>query len=82
MREYRKALEIVPDAESATIALASLQFMQDDRDAAVSLIDRVFNRAARPDDPGPLDRLRQFPPLAGAEGRDARCTFCVPAVPK
>ncbi len=54
MREYRKALEIVPDAESATVALASLQFMRDDRNDAVSLIDRVFSGATRPDDPGRL----------------------------
>ena len=54
IRQYRKALEIVPEAESATVALASLQFAQDDRDAAVSLIDHVFNRATRPDDPGRL----------------------------
>ncbi len=37
-----------------TVALASLQFMRDDRDVAVSLIDRVFNRSTRPDDPGRL----------------------------
>jgi tetratricopeptide (TPR) repeat protein len=59
-REYRKALAIVPDAESATIALASLQFMQDDRDDAVSLIDRVFSRAARIDDPGRLSGYGSF----------------------
>ena len=47
VREYRSALEVVPDAESATVALASLQFMRDDRDVAVSLIDRVFNRSTR-----------------------------------
>ena len=54
IREYRKALDIVPDAESATVALASLQFMRDERDSAVSLIDRVFNRPASPTDPGRL----------------------------
>ena len=32
--EYRRALEVVPDAESATIALASV-FMHEDRDAAM-----------------------------------------------
>ena len=46
MRAYQRALEIVPDAESATVALTSLQFMRDDREAAVSAIDRVFNRQA------------------------------------
>ncbi|MEP6783698.1 MAG: tetratricopeptide repeat protein, partial [Acidobacteriota bacterium] len=53
-REYRKALEIVPDAESATVALASLQFTRDDRDSAVSLIEHVFNRPPAPTDPGRL----------------------------
>jgi tetratricopeptide (TPR) repeat protein len=54
MRAYQRALEIVPDAESATIALTSLQFMRDDRDAAVSAIDRVFNRKPVSADPGRL----------------------------
>lgn len=54
IRAYQLALEIVPDAESATVALASLQFMRDDRDAAVSSIDRVFNRKPGPPDPGRL----------------------------
>jgi len=54
IRAYQRALEIVPDAESATVALTSLQFMRDDRDAAVSAIDRVFNRKSGPPDPGRL----------------------------
>ena len=54
MRAYQRALEIIPDAESATIALTSLQFMRDDRDAAVSAIDRVFNRKPVAADPGRL----------------------------
>lgn len=60
VREYRKALEVVPDAESAAIALASVQFMRDDRDAAVSLLDRVLNRSARADDPGRLAGYGSF----------------------
>ena len=60
VREYRQALEAVPDAESATIALASLQFMHDDRDVAVPLIDRVFSRSTRPDDPGRLAGYGSF----------------------
>lgn len=60
MREYRRALEIVPGAESATVALASLQFTQDDRESAVSRIDRVFGRATRPDDPGRLTGYGSF----------------------
>jgi len=54
IRAYQRALEIVPDAESATVALTSLQFMRDDRDVAVSAIDRVFNRKPGPADPGRL----------------------------
>ena len=54
IRAYQRALEIVPDAESATVALTSLQFMRDDRDAAVSAIDRVFNRKPGAPDPGRL----------------------------
>jgi tetratricopeptide (TPR) repeat protein len=54
MRAYQRALAIVPDAESATIALTSLQFAHDDRDAAVSAIDRVFNRKPGAADPGRL----------------------------
>lgn len=54
VRDYRKALEVVPDAESATVGLASVQFLQDDRDTAVSLIDRVFHRSTGTDDPGRL----------------------------
>jgi tetratricopeptide (TPR) repeat protein len=53
-RAYQRALEIIPDAESATVALTSLQFMSDDRDAAVSAIDRVFNRKPGAADPGRL----------------------------
>ena len=54
MRAYQGALAIIPDAESATVALTSLQFMHDDRDAAVSAIDRVFNRKPVAADPGRL----------------------------
>ena len=54
MRAYQRALEIIPDAESATIALTSLQFMRDDRDAAVSAIERVFGRKPVAADPGRL----------------------------
>lgn len=54
MRAYQRALEIIPDAESATVALTSLQFMRDDRDAAVSAVDRVFGRKPAAADPGRL----------------------------
>jgi tetratricopeptide (TPR) repeat protein len=54
IRQYQHALEVVPDAESATVALASLQFMRDDREAAVPMIERVFNRPPAATDPGRL----------------------------
>lgn len=58
--EYRQALAIVPGAESAALALASLQFMRDDRDEAVALIDGVTRLAAQPDDPGRLSGYGSF----------------------
>ena len=54
MARYAKALEIVPGAESAALALATLQFVRDDRDAAVSRLDAIFNRPAAAPDPGRL----------------------------
>ena len=54
IRQYRQALEIVPGAESATVALAGLLFQQDEREAAVSMVDKVFNRPPAPTDPGRL----------------------------
>ena len=53
-RQYQRALDVVPGAESATVALTSLQFKRDDREAAVAAIDRVFNRLPAPTDPGRL----------------------------
>jgi tetratricopeptide (TPR) repeat protein len=52
--EYRRALEIVPEAESATIAMTSLQFARDERDDAIVQINRVFNRRPGAPDPGRL----------------------------
>ena len=63
MRAYQRALAIMPDAESATVALTSLQFMRDDREAAVSAIDRVFNRKPGAARSGSSGRLRQFPAM-------------------
>ena len=60
MREYRRALEIVPGAESATVMLASLQFARDERDDAVALIDGVFNRRPDATDPGRLSGYGSF----------------------
>ena len=52
--EYHRALAIVPDAESATVAMTSLQFTRDDRDAAITQINRVFNKRPGAIDPGRL----------------------------
>lgn len=60
MRHYRQALEIVPDAESATVALTSLQFARDERDAVIAQIDRVFNRTSAETDPGRLISYGSF----------------------
>lgn len=60
IREYRRALEIVPAAESATIALTSLQFARDERDAALAQIERVFNQRPGATDPGRLVSYGSF----------------------
>ena len=52
--EYPKALDIVPSAESATVALASLQFLRSEHDASVALIDKTFARTSTTTDPGRL----------------------------
>ena len=52
LAEYRRALDIVPGAESATIALASLQFSGDEANAASARIDRAFATHTVTNDPG------------------------------
>ena len=52
--EYRRALEIIPGAESATIAIAGLQFGRDEREEAIERIDSVFNHRPSGTDPGRL----------------------------
>jgi hypothetical protein len=60
MVEYAKALDVVPGAESASIALASLQFVSDDRDAAVArLADARTGRDAI-SDPGRITGYGSF----------------------
>ena len=54
IEEYRRALEIIPGAESATVALTSLQFARDEREVAIEQIDRVFNKPPGGTDPGRL----------------------------
>jgi tetratricopeptide (TPR) repeat protein len=52
VRKYQQALALVPGAESATVALASLQFMRDERDEALAIIERVFSHTPTSTDPG------------------------------
>jgi tetratricopeptide (TPR) repeat protein len=59
-RQYQRALELMPGAESATVALTSLQFMRDEREAAITQLDRVFNRLPAPTDPGRLTGYGSF----------------------
>lgn len=51
---YTNALDIVPSAESATVALASLQFLRGERDGSVALIDQAFAKTSTTTDPGRL----------------------------
>lgn len=52
--QYRRALDAVPSAESATIALASLQFLRGDAEPAIAMIDERFGKDDRSVDPGRL----------------------------
>jgi len=54
MVDYAKALEVVPGAESASIALASLQFIGDDHDAAIARLDEAKTGRDANTDPGRL----------------------------
>ena len=54
LRAYQDALAMQPDAESAAVALASLQFVRDDREHALTLMQRTFDRPAKRADPGRL----------------------------
>jgi tetratricopeptide (TPR) repeat protein len=54
MKRYAAALEVIPGAESASVALASLQFIHDDRESAVSLVRRTFSGTSVVTDPGRL----------------------------
>lgn len=68
-RAYAGALEILPGAESATVALAAWHFAADDREAAVAMIDKVFNRTPAPADPGrliPYGSFVRWPALKSA----------------
>ncbi len=52
--EYTRALDIVPLAESATVALASLRFLRGEHDASVALIGKAFANTSTTTDPGRL----------------------------
>ena len=60
MREYAKALDVVPGAESASIALASLQFVSDDRDAALARLADAKTGRDDQTDPGRLTGYGSF----------------------
>jgi tetratricopeptide (TPR) repeat protein len=51
---YEAALAIEPSAESATVALASLQFLRGEHDASVALVDKTFAKTSTTTDPGRL----------------------------
>ena len=52
--QYRRALDIVPGAESATIALASLQFLRGESESSIAMINDVFGKTVTATDPGRL----------------------------
>jgi tetratricopeptide (TPR) repeat protein len=54
LAQYRRALEVMPGAESATIALASLQFARGDAEAPIAMINKVFETPSITVDPGRL----------------------------
>jgi tetratricopeptide (TPR) repeat protein len=54
IRHYQRALEIVPNAESATIALASLQFLRNESEPSIALINKTFEKPVAMTDPGRL----------------------------
>jgi tetratricopeptide (TPR) repeat protein len=52
--QYERALQIVPDAESATVALASLRFLRGEAEPAIARINNTFAIPAPTTDPGRL----------------------------
>ena len=52
--QYQRALDVMPHAESAAIALASLQFGRGEIEAPIALIHKTFERTATFTDPGRL----------------------------
>jgi tetratricopeptide (TPR) repeat protein len=75
IRKYRQALELIPGAESATVARASLEFMRDERDAAWQILDRVFARTQTTTDPGRMTGYGSYirwPELRAAMRREVK----------
>ena len=52
--QYRRALDIVPGAESATIALSSRLFLRGESESSITMINEVFGKTATTIDPGRL----------------------------
>ena len=52
--QYERALDVVPHAESAAIALASLQFLRNEAEPSIALIKKTFGKPSPLPDPGRL----------------------------
>lgn len=50
-QSYTRALDVRPDAQTASIALAALDFRHGDRAAADQAVRRLLSRTTQPDDP-------------------------------
>ena len=48
---YTRALDVRPDAQTASVALAALEFRRGDRAAADQRVRQLLSRTAQPDDP-------------------------------
>jgi Flp pilus assembly protein TadD len=50
-QSYTRALEVRPDAQTASVALAALEFRRGDKAAADQRVRVLLSRMAQPDDP-------------------------------
>lgn len=74
IQQFEKALEILPSAESAVIALADLEFAGERREAAAARLATRFGETVRTDDPGRLvgyGSYMRWPELRDAMRREA-----------
>ena len=46
IRKYQAALAVVPRADSATIGIATLQFVRDERESAIGLMHQTFDQSS------------------------------------